>query len=289
MKRTVFVVLLLSFVPAQQLAAQGFWKELGKAVLGGLPRVEFPAVEQLTGAKVLASADGVNLEKYNLVVRNGARIAAVAKIVAFDKELGLLGPGGVVVDDRRAQWLDEEVPVLAFYYEDAGGELGKYIGLAWGKARFTPSYPSSQPLTFELERILIPDGQWFYGSAYGGNPNLPLPVASMQNQIVHLPRKWWNGTTGMQLGNGSLFHARVRVNGHVVAFLAPEGGFSYVEWKVLSGFGPIRSVQLDWLQEVSPGQFLLVRSQDLQFPLSSWGVRGIQLVIGPPTYGAALY
>lgn len=257
----------------------------------GVAVVEFPAVAHLTGAQVSVGARGA--EHYNAVLRNGVSLPAIARIITYGREVARLGAGGLAVDNRLFQWQEEVVPVTALFYEDAGGgALGKFIGLAWGKVYLYPGQPVSQPLTFRLENIVRPDGTYGYGYYNGRSLDHPSAVADLQEDVVvHLPRKWWGGTNGIQLVNGSLFTARVRMNGNrVVATLPPEGGFAYVEERVIpSGWGPIRSIQVDYLQNVG-GQYLLVQSSpDIPLWLNPQGVTGRQLIVGPPTRGAQLY
>lgn len=295
MKRSVRLLVIslvsLAFTPVPSVA-QGFWRKIGSVVRSAAPTVTFPAIQQVTGVTVGAGAGGVSTEKWNLVVRNGVRIKAVANIFVYEKMVARLGPGAIAVDDRKSQLHGERIPVMAFYYEDVGGGApGRFIGLAWGRASFYPNSPSTQPLTFEIGDILKPDGQRLhYG--YGGE-TFPIPMADLREVIVHLPRKWIGGTTGLQIGNVSLFTARVSVNGHTIATL-PAGGYSYREWEVI-GYGTVRSVQVEYLQENGVGpdgktQYLLIGSVlDVPLYLSPSGIEGRQLIIGPPSYGAWTY
>lgn len=256
----------------------------------GVVTVEFPTVTHLTGAQV-SVGKGTAVERYNAVFRNGVTLPAVARIIAYGQEVARLGPGGVAVDNRLFQWHQESVPVTALFYEGAAdGALGKFIGLAWGKIYLYPGQPVSQPLTFRLENVLRPDGTHFESHGYGRSLNHPAPLANLREEVVHLSRKWWGGTNGLQVVNGSLFTARVRVNGNLVAAtLAPEGGFAYVEEWVISSWGPVRSIQVDYFQEIG-GQYLLVQSSpDIPLGLNPQGITGRQIIIGPPTRGAQLY
>ncbi len=258
----------------------------------GVVTADFPAVTHLTGAQIAVSDRGARWERYNAVFRNGVTIPAVAVVVGYGKELARLGPGALAVDNRLFQWQQEVVPVTALFYEDAGGgATGKFIGLAWGKVYLYPGQAVSQPLTFTIQNLLRPDGTYYYAYyGYGRSPDLPAPIADLREEVVHLPRKWWGGTNGLQLVNGSLYTARVRVNGNrMVATLPPEGGFAYVEEKVIYGWGPLRSIQVDYLQEAG-GQYLMVQSSpDIQLGLILQGITGRQLIVGPPTRGAQLY
>lgn len=264
---------------------------LAAAAANAQIQINFPAVTRMTGAKIAFGHRGMQVEKYNAVFRNGVTIPAVARVISYGREIARLGPGGVAVDNRFLQWHRETVPVTALFYEDAGGgAVGKFIGLAWGKVYLYPGRPVSQPLTFRLENILRSDGTYFHGYGYGRSLDHPAPAADLREEVVHLPRKWWGGTNGLQIVNGSLFTARVRVNGNrVVATLPPEGGFAYAEEWVVYGWGPVRSIQVDYLQEIG-GQYYLVKSSpDIRLGLNPNGITGRQIVVGPPTRGARLY
>lgn len=254
-------------------------------------RIEFPAITHLTGAQIAIGERGARVERYNAVFRNGVTLPAIAVVVGYGKELARLGPGGVAVGNRLLQWHHEVVPVTALFYEEVGGTPGKFIGLAWGKVYLYPGQPVSQPVTFRLEDILRPDGSYFYSYGYGRSLDHPAPVADLREQVVHLPRKWWSGTNGLQMVNGSLFTIRVRINGNlVVATLPPEGGFAYLEERIIYGLGTIRSIQVDYLQSVGD-KYLLVQSSppDIHLGLNPQGITGRQLIVGPPTRGAQLY
>ena len=278
---------------AEESKKQAAWNFL-KSVL---PTVESPLAGQMTGAKIGASVDkGFQYEKFNLVIRNGVRMNAVAVIYAYGNELVRLGPDGVAVDDRRTQMHNERVPLMAFYYKDAGdGKLGEFIGVAVKQIYFNPGWTQSQAVTFELNDIMRPDGQPFYNYAMNGDPIFAIPNADLAEQIVHLPRKWWGGTTGLQVGNASEFTVRIRVNGHTVALIPPKGGMGYIEFKVIYGYGVVHSLQVDYLQENGKNaqgqpQYLMIRSNyDISLYLSNYGVEGKQLVIEPPSFGARLY
>lgn len=301
MKRFILIqliasIIFLAFAPvpmaAKDLKKRTAWNFL-KSVL---PTVESPLAGQLTGAKVGASVDGgFQYEKFNMVVRNGVRMRAVAVIYAYGNELVRLGPDGVAIDDRRTQLHQERIPLMAFYYEDAGnGQLGKFLGIATKQIYFSSGNPRSEATTFRLEDIRRTDGQQFW-SNYGQDPVFAIPNADLAERVVHLPRKWMAGTTGLQIGNTSQFMARIRVNGHTVALIPPEGGIGYIEWRVIYGYGVVRSLQVDYLQENGTGsdgrpQYLMIKADyDVSLSLSNYGVEGKQLVIGPPSYGAQLY
>lgn len=257
----------------------------------GFVTVTFPAVTNLTGARVAIGDKGIVVEHYNAVFRNAVTLPAVARVVAYGHEVARLRPGGVAVNNRLFQWQREVVPVVALFYEDAGnGKLGKFIGLAWGKIYLYPGRPVSQPLTFRVSNIMRPDGSYFYGYYNSRSLDHPAPIADLKEKVVYLPRKWWGGTNGLQMVNGSLFTARVRVNGNrVVAMLPPEGGFAYLEEIAIYNWRQVTSIQVDYLQQVGE-QYLLVQSSlDIPFELNPHGVTGRQLIIGPPTRGARLY
>lgn len=257
----------------------------------GFATVDFPAVTNLTGAQISVSDRGVQVERYNAVFRNGATLPAVAVVMGYGKELARLGPGGLAVDNRIFQWHREMVPVSALYYENLGeGKLGKFVGCAWGNVQLYPGQPVSQPLTFRLENILRPDGSYFQSQWNGRSLDHPAPVADLREEEVHLPRQWWMGINGLQSINCSLFTVRVRVNGNrVVATIGPEGGFTYWRDTVISDWGALHSIQVDYLQKVGE-QFLLIQSsQDIPLNLQAHEIVGRQLIIGPPTRGAQLY
>lgn len=280
-------VLFFAFTPSSATAE---WKDIGRFLKSQLPTVTLPG-------KVGIGGNGFQFEKYNVVIRNGVRMRAKAMIFAYGKKLATLGSGGEAVDDRKTQLHNERIPIMAFFYEDAGdGKLGKFIGIATKQAYFYPGYPQSQPSTFQIGDILRPDGQQFYG--YGQDPIHAIPDADMSEQVVHLPRKWYEGTTGLQVGNVSSFTVRLRVNGRTLDdYLPPEGGMAYFEWQTIPGFsyGATRSIQLDYLQENGKGadgkpRYLMIKADyDIPLSLNSYGIEGRQLVIGPPPYGARLY
>jgi hypothetical protein len=289
-------VLFLAFAPVPMAAKDGKKRAAWNFIRSVLPTVESPLAEQMTGAKIVAGVDkGFQYEKFNLVIRNGVRMNAVAVVYAYGNELVRLGPDGVAVDDRRTQMHQERIPLMAFYYEDAGnGKLGKFLGIAVKQIYFSPNNPQSQAITFQQEDVRRPDGQQFW-SNWGQNPTFAIPNADMAERVVHLPRKWWGGTTGLQVGNASEFTARIRVNGHTVAFIPPEGGVGYIEWQVIYGYGVVHSLQVDYLQENGKDargqpQYLMIQSNyDISLYLSNYGVEGKQLVIEPPSFGAQLY
>lgn len=299
MKRIIVLlmtVVILAAMPIPAAAKESKKRHVWNFVKSVLPTVESPLAEQVTGTKVGASADtGFRYEKFNMVIRNGVRMNVVAVVYAYGDELVRLGPDGVAVDDRRTQMHNERVPLMAFYYEDAGnGTLGKFLGIATKQIYFSPDNPQSQVATFQLDDIRRPDGQQFW-SNWGQDPTFAIPSADLSEQVVHLPRKWLGGTTGLQIGNASEFTARIRVNGHTLMYVQPKGGVGYIDWQVIMGHGIVRSLQVDYLQEngVSPdGQprYLMIRADyDVSLYLSNYEVEGKQLVIGPPSCGAQLY
>ena len=288
-KAVVILGLLVFIVSSAQAGGKDFLKFLKARVATALG-AEFPAVEDLTGVRIAArplalplGEKWVDVERYNVVIRNGARINAVAHVRVYERAVATLGPGGKAVDNRLTQVHQETVPVMLFYYRGP-----EFLGICWGKVRFSPGWHQAAPLTCEVGSILRPDG-WTYQS-WGQDPTFALPEADLREETVHLPRKWWGGTNGIQMGNVSEFTVRVSVNGRAVAVLQPLGGFAYREYRVLAGYGAVRSLQIDYLQRIEgTDRYLLGKSiPDYPFSLYSEGVESLQLVFAPPSQGVII-
>ncbi len=276
---------VLSATPA---AAQGKKKAIADFLRSISPTWDSPMLKNTAGINVGGTLipPKIQVEHYNMVFRNSVQAPLRAEIIAYEKVLATLGPGGVAVDDRLTQWHNEIVPGL-MKFSDQGG---KFFGFCWGKMQLSPGWQISQPLTCRLENILRPDGAYGYTNySYGTAPTYPIPVADLREETVHLPRKWWSGTNGLQVANDSYFTVRLQVNGHTVAMIPAEGGVNHFEEKVISGWGIVRSVHVDYLQQVGGQNLLINSSYDIPYGLFSSGIVGRQLIIGPPSFGAQLY
>ena len=272
-KGIVLITLCVLMVFAAELHAGGFWRNLGRAVKASLPQVTFPAVRNVAGVNVGVSANGVQVAGNNMVVRNGTPIPGITEIFVYGKSVAILKPGDIAYDNRHVELLTPQIPILARFID----EKGNFIGFARNKFYISGNYPTSNSWTIQPENIAKPDGQYLWRS-YGDSPISPYPTTQLESTKVQFPRKWWNATAGVQIGNGNNFTLAVAENGGGTVRLAP-GDVVYIEDKLISGFGfgLTRSLQLTWLDG---GR--LIQARDVQFTVPSNGVYAYQVIAGPP-------
>ena len=147
------------------------------------------------------------------------------RLVIGNKNVGVVGPGDLVFDERRwhNQWY-QYIPVAAICYLDAA--MTDYIGVGGRLLMFNEYAPAEW--TIRSSDIRTPDGRPLC------IPSAPTTAVAPTSRRIKLPREWWASSTGVQVVNNTASDITILVNGQPVATLG-TGGVDYVRAELVAG------------------------------------------------------
>ena len=207
-KKTMFAMFFALLAGAQEMAAEGFWRQLGQVVKSSMPRVEGPAARQI----------GFQYQGHNMAVVNGTQFwcrvivygTEITAVKADGRSISVpLTPGESVYDNRYWEPLSPQIPIAALCYVDP--EMQSYIGAAGRPFQISSGDRASNAWVIRNEDIRKPDGQQVQ-SGYGV-PIYPMADTRLRARKARFPREAWDATLGLQIVNNTLFAMQVRLNG----------------------------------------------------------------------------
>jgi hypothetical protein len=244
------IVLLFVILATLPVAAQAGEKrerrssETVKNILGmvraGLPRVSFPAIQNVAGINVrLGGSKLFEIVGNNMVVRNGVLADLTANVVVYGKPVVSLGPGDWTFDNRRSELHQPQIPVMVTLTDPAG----QLVGMAAQSFQINGLYPTSWDWTISPGDIIASDGNGLDQRLLG------TPRTELRSKKTKFPKKWGGGTAGVQIGNNSNYLTLLFVENGGKRLMIPPGGIAYIEDQLIPVYGNSlrRSLQGTWL------------------------------------------
>lgn len=169
------------------------------AVISGAIALNACAYMGVQVSSPFAQQMGVNFRGISIVVANGTPL--YGRLVVYDKEIGTLGPGDVIYDERHWEPLQPEIPVLVILYGDPA--MRHYIGMAARSLRLS-QYESAVEWTIRQSDVRTLNGERL--------PELQRETALLSTRRP-FPREARNSSSAIQIGNNTNYSCAVRVNG----------------------------------------------------------------------------
>lgn len=169
------------------------------AVISGAIALNACAYMGVQVSSPLARQMGVNFRGIGIIVANS--VPLYGRMIVYDKEIGMLGPGDVIHDERHWEPLQPEIPILIVFYSDS--EMQNYVGMAAHSLRMS-QYESAAEWTIRQSDVRILDGV---------RPSELQRETALRSTRRPFPREARNSSSAIQIGNNTNYSCAVRVNG----------------------------------------------------------------------------
>ncbi len=205
--------------------------------------------------------------KTTIIIAN--ETAFVGKVVALDKEVGMLEPGASFYERYSFDFDYTELPVAVFFYSDLDRDGNDdFVGVAGRVLQIRHGEPASW--TIQTSDIHYPDGRYanFSFSSPYPSPNIG------ENHKVDFPNIRFKSTTALQVMNVTYYDAAIKLNGRRVSNLQTGQVFSYEIWNKYEQSFPAK------LEIVFSDRGRLVGYYEDTFTVGN-NPRGVQYVLDP--------
>lgn len=160
--------------------------------------------------------------KTGIVVTNGTQF--FIELIALNKLVARIPPGGTIFDDRRFEFDNTQLPLLARAYLDDG--CRQYVGVTGYVLSLSQGNIGSWVI--QQGNIRRPDG--VSGGTYSAYPSQDVGGSAK----AHFPRIDFMSTTAVQFINNTMITAIIRLkwhNGEDEFQLEPNGDFHYSKFE----------------------------------------------------------